>query len=128
MPTTDDLRQELSAVAARLVELPEDAYEERATLRTRQHELRQQVVESMGTEDLPALRARAEELVGRIEHAIGRRLSAASAGGGGETGGGAVHPYEFMMLNAQIDEASGLAEMKAELAGIRARIDRIARA
>ena len=125
MATTEDLRKELSTIAVRLADLPEDAFEERAVLRSRQHDLRQQVVDSMDASDIPALQARAEVLAGRIERALERRVDAASAGGGGESGGGALHPYEFMVLNAQIDEASGLAEMKAELAGIRARIERI---
>ena len=65
----------------------------------------------MDASDIPGLQARAEVLAGRIERALERRVGVASAGGGGESSGGAIHPYEFMVLNAQIDEASGLAEM-----------------
>lgn len=122
---SDDVRTELASVAARLQDLPEDAREERARLRERQQALRQQAGEDAVTDPAAAtleeLRHREADLERRIERAVDQRVPAASIGGGDM--GGAVHPYEAQELNRQIDDSSGLEQLRNELSRVRRAIE-----
>lgn len=122
----DAIRRELARINDELAE-PSDGvdFRRRMDLKERQQELRTTARDAADLADPEALMRRAEELERRLEDLAKRRLSGSSVGGTGGQGGGGVDPYEASELNRRIDEGSGLAELRAELDRIRARLSRL---
>lgn len=122
----DEVRRELARISAELAE-PFDGSDlgHRLDLKERQQELRTLAREAADASDPEALMQRAEQLERRLEEMAKRRLSGSSIGGSGGQGGGGIDPYEASELNRRIDEGSGVAELRAELDRVRARLSRL---
>lgn len=121
----DATLRELAAISRRLDELPADAWEQRARLHERRAELRAAarpakpyagVATSKLEGDLGQLHRRRQQL-------LDRRLSTGHVGFGGGPGGGGFDPVQLAEMNADIDAASGLAEVEEAIRRIEAELD-----
>lgn len=103
--SNDEIREELSAIAISLTELPDDAFGERAELRDRRLALRTEVGKRPMTADDAASMQR--ELVGlkkRLEEILAERPNIAAMADGGEGQRGMA---ENQKLGWDYDEGTG---------------------
>ena len=113
MTDADGTREELAGINRLLSDLPEDAYGERARLRSRQHELRAESVPALVAElSTRQLEEELDRLQRRRRQLLGRRISAGHVGLGGGPGGGGFDPVQLAEMNADIDSASGVHEVE----------------
>ena len=117
----NDLLARITDIDDRLAALPADAFDERITLREDRSALtallRSEGAALSDAKDLAAIRRRVAVLEHRIEEARGNRLSASA---GAQTGrGGGIDPRYVHAINAKLDEAAGVAELRKELQRLR---------
>lgn len=108
-PTLDQVREELAHIHDELLQLPEDDFDRRAQLKSRQNELRQisaELVDGLPLHDAATLKAAYERLQVVRDHLIEERLGASFSGGDSVWGGISV------ALNRAIDEGMGTAEIE----------------
>ena len=111
-PTLDQVRHELADIHDRLLELPQDAYAERAELKDRQNELRalsHEMVDSADMHDAAHLKAAYRRLEAVRDHLIDDQISGASVGDD------AVWGELAMNVNRAIEAGSGVDEVEARL-------------
>ena len=116
--------RELSDVQARLAECPADDIAQRALLRRREDELRDELraYSTAWTDHLSIdqLKRKIVELEERIQAHYGNRLSHTS---GMQTGfGGGLDPKVLHEMNRAMDESNDLAGLRAELTRLRNRL------
>lgn len=112
----DDIRRELAILGERLEQLPDDAFGERLTIRTRQRDLRVAVQSIALAGDLMSadqLERRIDFIRSRIKAHYGNRLTTSS---GPQTGmGGGLDPKYLHQMNRAMDKANNIDALKKEL-------------
>ena len=119
--------RELSEVQASLADCPADDIAQRASLRRRENELRDQLraFSAAWTDHLSIdqIKRKIAELEHRIEDHYGNRLSHTS---GMQTGfGGGLDPKVLHEMNRAMDESNDLVGLRAELSRLRDRLSRL---
>jgi hypothetical protein len=123
MSDVDDLIKELGEIQKRLAELPEDANDERFTLRQRQDELRGQAREHAG--DLDKDRPTSEMLYeldalrSQMKAVEGQRIDLVQQAGSGGATSGEMGNLGGVKINKGIDDAMGLPKIKARIGRIK---------
>ena len=120
---TDDITRELADIQKQLIDLPDDAFEERYRLRTRQDELR--AIARSG--DNPLDRGRSDEhLLNELAglrsqmYAIEKqRIDLVQQAGSGGSTSGEMGNLGGVKINKGIDDAQGLPGIKARIGVIK---------
>ena len=120
---TDDITRQLADIQKQLIDLPDDAFEERYRLRTRQDELR--AIARSG--DNPLDRGRSDEdLLNELAglrsqmYAIEKqRIDLVQQAGSGGSTSGEMGNLGGVMINKGIDDAQGLPGIKARIGVIK---------
>ncbi len=117
-----DVIVELADVQAALATAPEDDYEARADLRSRQDALRAEAAKVRDAQPLDALgeaelRGRLERLERQRDRHLSAHIGHSAAAQTGE--GGGIDPKYVHDLHRQMDEAAGLAELEEEIRRLR---------
>jgi hypothetical protein len=119
MTDVGEITAQLLEVQRKLLDLPDDAFEERYELRKRQDELRLEAKQfaadldkSRSTEDLLAELASLREQMHRIE---GQRIDLVMQAGSGGSSSSEMGNLGGVAINRGIDEAMGLPAIKARI-------------
>lgn len=116
-PTLDEVRDELAAIHDRLLDLPTDAYAQRAELKDRQNELRQkshQLAEGLPLHDRDALISAFNRLAKERDRLLATRLSVVGEG----AGDAGIDNVFINAVNTAIESGVGIDEIEKRLAEI----------
>ena len=113
-PTLDQVRDELTEIHDKLLELPPDAFDERARLRDRQNTLRQlshRLIDGQPLHDAEALRAAFTRLQQVRDRLLESHLTYASTG----VGDAGIESDFTAAVNKAMDAGLGIDEVEARL-------------
>lgn len=124
MSRLDEILAELDRIQERLADLPEDAFDAKAQLQSRQADLRSEAARLREESPVPNedLVDRLNRLEARWEQLRKERINLISQAGGGSEGGDFGFVSDAAEINRQIDEANDLQELETEIADIRRRL------